>query len=92
MGALAIGLSLRAQPLVVTTARAQQPKPNVVSILADNDGPCTDCVPARWRPYRCDLTERKVSRHLCGMVMDNDSYINLPWNVGQDLPPVPLPH
>lgn len=38
MGALAIGLSLVAQPLVVATARAQQPKPNVVFILADNVG------------------------------------------------------
>ena len=38
MGALAIGLSLMAQPLIVATAQAQQPKPNVVFILADNVG------------------------------------------------------
>jgi Sulfatase len=38
MGALAIGLSLMAQPLVVATARAQQPKPNILFILADNLG------------------------------------------------------
>jgi arylsulfatase A-like enzyme len=38
MGALAIGLSLVAQPLIVATAQAQQPKPNVVFILADNVG------------------------------------------------------
>lgn len=38
MGALAIGLSLMSQPLIVATARAQQPKPNILFILADNVG------------------------------------------------------
>src|SRR6266536_62543 len=38
VGALAIGLCLIAQPLLVATAPAQQPKPNILFILADNIG------------------------------------------------------
>ena len=37
-GALAIGLCLIVQPLLVDTAAAQQPKPNILFILADNTG------------------------------------------------------
>ena len=37
-GALAIALSLIVQPLLVHTAPAQQPKPNILFILADNTG------------------------------------------------------
>jgi hypothetical protein len=37
-GALAIGLCLIVQPLLVATAPAQQPKPNILFILADNTG------------------------------------------------------
>ena len=36
--AFAIGLCLTAQPLLVLTASAQQPKPNILFILADNIG------------------------------------------------------
>jgi len=38
LGALAIGLGLTAQPLLGATALAQQPKPNILFILADNLG------------------------------------------------------
>ncbi|WP_413814307.1 hypothetical protein [Bosea sp. Root483D1] len=38
MGALAIGFSLIVQPLGVSSVQAQQPKPNVLFILADNMG------------------------------------------------------
>ena len=37
-GALTAGLLLMAQPLLVTTALAQQQKPNILFILADNIG------------------------------------------------------
>ena len=36
--AFAIGLCLTAQPLLVSTTSAQQPKPNILFILADNIG------------------------------------------------------
>ncbi len=38
MGALAIGFSLIVQPLGISSAQAQQTKPNVLFILADNMG------------------------------------------------------
>jgi arylsulfatase A-like enzyme len=38
LGALAIGLGLTVQPLPGATALAQQPKPNILFILADNTG------------------------------------------------------
>ena len=38
LGALAIGLGLTVQPLLGATALAQQPKPNILFILADNTG------------------------------------------------------
>ena len=38
LGALAIGLGLTVQPLLGATALAQQQKPNILFILADNTG------------------------------------------------------
>ena len=38
LSALAIGPCLVAYPLIVATASAQQPKPNILFILADNIG------------------------------------------------------
>lgn len=38
IGALAIGLSLLAQPQCVSPAWSQQPKPNILFVLADNMG------------------------------------------------------
>ena len=38
LGALAIGLGLAVQPLLGAKALAQQPKPNILFILADNTG------------------------------------------------------
>ena len=38
LGALLIGLGLIAQPFIVVTASAQQQKPNILFILADNTG------------------------------------------------------
>jgi hypothetical protein len=38
LGALAIGLGLAVQPLLGAMALAQQPKPNILFILADNTG------------------------------------------------------
>jgi hypothetical protein len=38
MGALAIDLSVMAQPFTVATSQAQQPKPNNLFILTDNLG------------------------------------------------------
>ena len=41
LGALAIGLGLTVQPLLGATALAQQPKPNILFILADNSATAT---------------------------------------------------